>query len=81
MSKSNHSVIAHEVTYIVSEISRLSEEEVKSTYGIELLEKGKVFDPTYDKEFETIGEWATFNVEQDEVETEEQFHGKYYGED
>lgn len=80
MSKSNHSVIAHEVTYIVSEISRLSEDEVKVLYGIDFLEDGKVFDPTYDKEFETIGEWATFNVEQDEVVHDEHFHSGHYEE-
>ena len=80
MSKHNHSAVAHEIAYIVNEVSRLSEEEVKALYGIELLEGGKVFDPTYDQEFHSVGEWAAFNIEQDDVEYEEHFYNKGYEE-
>jgi len=80
MSKHNHSATAQEIAYVVSEVNRLSEEEVRSLYGIELLEGGKVFDPTYNQEFASIGEWATFNVEQDDIEYEEHFYGKEYAE-
>ncbi len=80
MGKYNHSVMSQEITFIVSEISRLSKEDVKSIYGIDMLEDGKVFDPTYDKTFDTVGEWAAFNVEQDDVEYEEHFHGKNFEE-
>ena len=80
MGKHNHSAIAHEIAYIVSEVNRLSEEEVRSLYGIELLEDGKVFDPTYDQEFVSVGEWAAFNVEQDDVEYEEHFYSRDYEE-
>jgi len=80
MSKHNHSVVAQEITFIVNEVNRLPEDEVKSLYGIELLETGKVFDPTYDKTFESVSEWAAFNVEQDDVEYEEHFHGKNFEE-
>lgn len=75
MSKHNHGVIAQEVAFVIGEVHRLSEEEVKSLYGIELLEKGKVYDPTYNKTFDTVGEWAAFSLEQDDVEYEEHFYG------
>lgn len=78
MSKHNNSIIAQEVAYVVSEISKMNEEEVRSLYGIELLGKGKVFDPMYNQEFLSIGEWAVFNLEQDDVEYEEHFHSKEY---
>jgi hypothetical protein len=76
MSKHNHNVIAHEVSFTINEINKLTEDEVRSIYGIELLENGKVFDPTYNKKFESVGEWAEFNIEQDDVEFEEHFSVK-----
>lgn len=81
MSKSNHSAVAQEVAYVISEVKRLSQEEAQSVYGIELLPNGKVFDPMYNRTFDSIGEWAEFNVEQDDMEYEEHFHGRYHGED
>lgn len=78
MSKNNHSAVAHEVAYVVSQVNELSEEEVRSIYGIELLEGGKVFDTVYNREFPSVGEWATFNVEQDDVEYEEHFYAGEY---
>lgn len=78
MSKHNHSAIAQEITHTIHEINRLSKDEVYDIYGIELLEDGRVFDPTYNKTFESVSEWAEFNIEQDEIEYEEHFHtGKY----
>jgi len=76
MSRSNHSAVAHEIMFVVNEVNRLPEEEVKSLYGIEIFEDGRVFDQTYNKIFGTVGEWAQFNVEQDDVQYEEHFHGK-----
>lgn len=81
MSKNNHSAIAQEIAYVVGEVNKLSEEEVRSLYGIDLLEDGKVFDPMYDQVFPSVGEWAEFNVEQDDIEYEERFHESYYDED
>jgi len=76
MSKNNHAVNSHEIMFIVNEVKRLGEDEVKDLYGIELLEKGKVYDPTYNKTFDTVAEWAGFNVEQDDLEYEEHFYGQ-----
>lgn len=75
MSKNNHTVNSQEITYIVNEVKRLDEDEVKSLYGIELLEAGSVYDPTYNKTFDTVAQWAEFNIEQDDVEYEEHFYG------
>lgn len=80
MGKNNHSAIAQEVTYLINEINRLSDEEIKILYGIELIEKGKVFDTTYDRTFDSINEWAMFNIEQDDIEFEEHFYDKNNGE-
>jgi len=76
MRKNNHSVMAQEVTYLISQINKLTEEEVHSLYGIELSADGKVYDTTYDKKFDSINEWAMFNIEQDDVEYEEHFYDK-----
>jgi len=75
MSKNNHAVNSQEIAYTVNEVKRLDNDEVKSLYGIELLDKGRVYDPTYDKSFDTVAQWAEFNIEQDDVEYEEHFYG------
>lgn len=73
MSKHNRGGIAQGVSYTVHQVNTLSEEEVKSLYGIELLEGGKVFDPTYNQEFDSVGEWAEFCANEDMTEYDEHF--------
>jgi hypothetical protein len=73
MSKHNHGAIAHDVAYIISQVTTLPADEVELLYGIEFREGGKVFDPTYNQEFLSVGEWAQFSVEQDMVEYDEHF--------
>jgi hypothetical protein len=73
MSKHNHGGFAQEVSHVIRQVSTLPAEEVQILYGIELLEGGKVFDPTYNQHFESVGEWAQFSVEQDMVEYDEHF--------
>lgn len=77
MSK-QYSTVAHEISYIVSQVNQLSEDEVRDVYGIELLPNGMVFDPTYNREFFSVGDWAEFSAEQDAVEYKEHFYGKDY---
>lgn len=78
MSKHNHGAIGHDVTYIVQDIMRMSQEDAEAIYGILMLKGGRVFDPTYNQEFESVGDWAQFSVEQDQVEYSEHFtHGAY----
>jgi len=73
MSKHNHGGFAQDVAYTVHQVDTLSEEEVKSLYGIERLADGKVFDPTYNQEFDTVGEWAEFCANEDMTEYDEHF--------
>ncbi len=73
MSKHNRGGFAHDVSYIVQQVSTLSAEEVQDLYGIELLDGGKVFDPTYNQEFGSVGEWAEFSVNEDRTEYSEHF--------
>jgi len=70
----NHSATAYDAAHIVSDIRKLSREDVTRLYGIVKREGGKIFDPTYNMEFGSLGEWAAFTVEQDNVEYEEHFH-------
>lgn len=73
MSKHNRGEIAQDVSFIIHQVSTLPAEEVQILYGIELLEDGKVFDPTYNQEFGSVGEWAEFSVNEDRTEYSEHF--------
>jgi len=73
----HHHIHAHEVTHVVNDVKNLSRDEVERIYGIEIKEDGSVFDPTYNRSFISIGEWADFSFEQDEMDYTEGFgHGK-----
>lgn len=78
----NHHVHAHEVAHVVNDVSSLPREEAERIYGIEINENGSVFDPTYNRTFISVGEWAEFSFEQDEMDYTEDFgHGKYSQDD
>ncbi len=81
MSKQNRGAIAHDVTYIINQASALPHEEFELLYGIEFLAHGKILDSTYNQEFESIGEWAAFNVTEDMTEYSEHIGGYYYDEE
>lgn len=72
----NHSALAYDVAHIVDEMKGLNAEEAYEKFGVELNEDGSIHDPMYPSmTFSSVGEWATFSVEQDNVEYEEHFHG------
>jgi len=73
MSKHNHGGFAHDVSFIIRQVSTLPPEEIQILYGIELLEDGKVFDPTYNQKFDSVGQWAEFSVNEDLTEYVEHF--------
>jgi len=73
MSKHNHGGFAQDVSYIIRQVSTLPPEEIQILYGIELLEDGKVFDPTYNQKFDSVGQWAEFSVNEDMTEYDEHF--------
>jgi len=55
----------------------MSNDEITQLYGIEINPDGTVFDPTYEKTFESLATWAEFEAQYDEMDYSEQFgHGK-----
>lgn len=74
MSEHFHSVIANDVRYTINDVNDMTKEEAELIYGIEFKEDGKIFDPVYNQTFEGLSDWATFNIEQDDMEYEEHFH-------
>lgn len=82
MSRHLHHAISSDVEHILHDIEHLSQEEVEQLYGIVLEENGAIFDPTENRHFKTVGEWAEYEAEQDEMEFSEHFgHGKQTHED
>ena len=69
-----HATIAHEINHLLHELHTMAPEEIESFYGIEFRKGGIIYDPTYSLEFGTLGEWASFSVEQDFEENHEDFH-------
>lgn len=80
MSRQHH-VHANEVAHVVNDIKSMSREEAERMYGIEIRDDGSVFDPTYNRTFISVGEWADFSVEQDETSYTEDFGYGKYGDD
>lgn len=81
MSSRNNFTIAHEVSHLVNEIVKMTNEEVLNVYGIQIQPDRSVFDPMYKLKFKTISEWAKFSIEQDNMEYKESYHEKYESED
>lgn len=71
----NYANVAHEVSHVLNEIKHLTADEVEALYGIRVSKDGSVLDITYNMVFGSVGEWAEFSVEQDNVEFSEHFHG------
>jgi len=77
----HYSAHAQDVSGIINDINSLEPEEAEAIYGIEFRDNGKVFDTVHQREFVTLGEWAEFNVTQDDIEYREEIHGgheEYY---
>jgi len=67
----NHSAAAYDVAHIVEEMRGLDADEAFSKFGVELKEDGSIYDPVYPgMNFGSVGEWAHFTVEQDNMEFE-----------
>lgn len=64
----HHAAHAGDVTHIVNDIHNMSFEEAENMYGIELKKDGTVYDVMYGRSFDSLGEWAEYNVQQDELE-------------
>ena len=69
----HYSVTANEIQHIIRSTQSMTDSEIESTYGVTISEDGSIHDPTYSMNFGDISEWATFCVEQDHQEYDEQF--------
>lgn len=78
-----HRSVAAEVAQIENDIIGLTPEHIKSIYGFEFLDTGKIRDTTYDKVFNTLTQWVVFNHEEDEDDDYNDTHsyGKFDDED
>lgn len=79
MSRHNlQHAIAADVEHILQDFKRMPKEEAERLYGIEFGLNGTVFDPTYNKEFKSLEEWAIYDAEQNEVGYDKPTgHGKH----
>jgi len=55
----------------------MERDEAEKLYGIIFEDNGYIFDPTYNRRFPSLGEWADFSVQQDEMEYEEDIGRDY----
>lgn len=51
---------------VLSNVKKMSNEELVNLYGVEISEDGSVFDPTENRKFKDIDEWAMFIAEQED---------------
>lgn len=68
MSKRHHAMHASQSHAIVKYINNMTNDQIESTYGIEFMPYGVIFDPTYNKTFESLGDWADWCISNDEME-------------
>lgn len=61
---------------MLRDCKNLDAEGIKLTYGIEFLEKGAVYDFTYDQTFRSLADWIIFNNEQN---AEDDYDDDQYG--
>ena len=67
----HHAAHAGDVLHTLNDIESMPRSDAEKIYGIEFREGLAVYDKMYDRIFDSIGEWADFNHEQDEIEYEE----------
>lgn len=70
-----------EVAHLVAEVRRLNPEQVLETYGIEINDRGVVWDTLYEEEFLNLRQWAVFTVEQEHAEDNDDDYDSGYGEE
>lgn len=59
--------VSHTPSSVLNDVRTLSTEELVNLYGIEIsMDDGTVFDPTENRRFDNLTEWAIYVVEQDD---------------
>ena len=57
--------VSHTQSRVMNDVRTLPAEELVDLYGIEISEDGSVFDPTENRKFQSVSEWAQYIAEQD----------------
>ena len=76
-----HSAHQFQVHHLLKQLEGLDEDQLYDDYSIEIVD-GIVYDDYYNREFESLTEWAEFTVENDgldDPEEEEVIYRKYLG--
>ncbi len=60
-----------EIAHILAEVRRMSPDQIMDTYGIEIYEDKTVFDTAWEQTFKSVQAWATFVVEQESGDFDE----------
>lgn len=71
MSRHNATQSSFRILDLVKQVTGASEEEQSMDFGIELQETGEVVDTIYNKQFNSITQWAAFSVEMENQEFED----------
>lgn len=67
MSRHNASK-SYEIQTLVKQVNEATPDELYSLHGIDIDEYGSVYDTCYQKQFDSVQEWATFNIEMESSE-------------
>lgn len=77
MAHNGRHSLSSEVSHLLIEIRELDAEQLYTQHGIEIHENGSVYDTTYDLTFSTINQWATFVVQQEDSDEDDDLYDKY----
>jgi hypothetical protein len=67
-----------EIAHLLAELRGMTNEEILDIHGIEINEDKSVYDLAYDQTFKNVQTWATFVVEQENSDYEdEDEYGKW----
>ena len=62
----HHYAHASEIEQITHDYNTMNKIDFENLYGVELIEDGGVYDPVVNKNYDTFGEWAEAQVEEEE---------------
>lgn len=71
MSRRNSSSVSHRIQDLVKQVTETPEEDWPDIFDIEKDPDGSIYDFTYEKSFDSLPEWAKFNVEMEDVEEDD----------
>ena len=66
--------VSHSHTRVLNDVRTLPNEELATLYGIEINEDGTVYDPTENRTFDDLNDWATYIDEQEDDDNYSSFN-------